>query len=61
MGHQKEHQKLQNERHAAWERSGGQKMSAALIGNAFAVWMVQMGPPQKGLKKTTQTMYFKLI
>ena len=34
------------------------KTSATLHGNAFAVWMVQMGPPKKGSQK--QSKPFKL-
>ena len=51
-GHHKQHQKLQNEPHAAWERSGGEKKTGVTLhGNAFAIWMVQMGPPKKASLK----------
>ena len=63
---------MQNERHAAWERSGSQKnechaewerpgvkkTSAMLHGNAFAVWMVQMGPQKKVPKKVPNRYYY---
>ena len=57
MGHQKEHQKLQNEHHAAWECSGDKKTSATLHGNAFAVCMVQMGPPKKASRKQPKPFF----
>jgi hypothetical protein len=37
------------------------KTGAALHGNAFAVWMLQMSPPKKALLKQPKTIYFKLF
>ena len=61
LGHPREHQKSQNERRAAWERF--RKMQNERRGARERVFCPH-GPdwsPQKGPKKTFQTVYFKLF
>ena len=61
MGHHKEHQKLQNERHAAWERSGEKKNERHAAWERFRSFDGPDGSPKKGHPKTAQTVYFKLF
>ena len=61
MGHHKEHQKLQNERHAAWERSGEKKNERHAAWERFRRFDGPDGSKKKGHPKTAQTAYFKLF
>ena len=61
MGHHKEHRKLQNERHAAWERSGGKKNECHAAWERFRNLDGPDGSPKKGFPKTVQTMNSKLF
>ena len=58
MGHQKEDQKLQNERHAAWERSNRKKSERHAAWERFRSLDGPDGFPRKGLPITAQTVYF---
>ena len=61
MGHEKEHAKLKNERHAAWERSGGKKNERHAAWERFRSLDGPGGSPKKGLPKTAQTIHFKVF
>ena len=61
MGHHQEHQKLQNERRAAWERFGEKKNERRAAWERFRNLDGPDGSLKTGLPKTAQTIYFKLF
>ena len=61
MGHHKEHQKLQNECHAARERSDEKKNERHAAWERFRRLDGPDWSPQKDLPKTAQTICFKLF
>ena len=50
LGHPREHQKSKNERRAAWERFGEKRNERGADGNAFRIYMVQLGASKKAPK-----------
>ena len=61
MGHHQEHQKLQNERRAAWERFGEKKSERRAAWERFRNLDGPDGSLKTGLPKTAQTIYFELF
>ena len=61
LDHPKECPKAKNERHAAWERSGGKKNERHAAWERFRSVDGPDGSPKKGFPKTAQTIYFKLF
>ena len=47
LDHRTVTQKSKNERHAAWERSGAKRNVCFVDGNAFRIFMVQLGASKK--------------
>ena len=52
---------MQNERHAAWEHSGGNKNERHAAWERFCSLDGPDGSPEKGLPQTAQTICFKLF
>jgi len=61
MGHEKEHAKSKNERHAAWERSGAKRNERHAAWERFLHPDGPHGSPKRGPPQMAQTIIFKRL
>ena len=58
LGHPLEHQKIKNERHAAWERSGAKRNERHAAWECFSCFYGPVGCLKEGPEKVPQTVIF---
>ena len=53
--------KSKSERHAAWERSGAKRNACSANGNAFRIFMVQLGASKKVPPKCARLLFLNVF